>query len=228
MVSGVEESTLAGALALDEVAGHGRDEPVALGVAFLRDARSEIGLAVAVQVLAVERPRDRQVVLPGPGRLEPGLLEQVAPVVGHLEVAIERDGVDVAFVGGAEVAEEGRDVVPLQRIVALHPIRQHLEVARLDEVPHPLGREHGGVVAVGAGREVGEQLVVEVREGDRDHLHLGAGELREVRRAPLQGLRDLRAGEGDDVHGHPLERLLGRDHRACRGGDQQGGHAGER
>ena len=44
---------------------------------------------------------------PALGRLDPRLLEEVGAVIGHLEVAIERDGVDLALVAGAEVAEEG-------------------------------------------------------------------------------------------------------------------------
>ena len=223
-----EEGALGRALRLQEVAGDRGDEPVALRVALLGDARAVIGLAVAVEVLAVEVLGNREIVVPGLGRLHPGLLQEVGPVVGHLEVAIERDGVDVTLVAGAEVTEERGDVVPLQVLVGLDPLGQRLEVAGLDEVAHPLRGEHGRVVAVGTRGEIGQQLVVEVRERDRDHLHLGARELLEVGCPALQGLRDLRAGEGDDVDRHPLVGLVRGARPARARSDCQGGGPGQR
>ena len=69
-VAGVEEGALAGALGLGHRADNVGDEPVALGVALLGDAGAEVGRAVAVHVLAVERLGDREILVPGLGRLE--------------------------------------------------------------------------------------------------------------------------------------------------------------
>ena len=74
-----------------------------------------------------------------------------------MEVAVQRDGVGLALVGGAEVAEEGRDVVPLQVSVGVDPGGEVFQVAGRDEVAHPLRVEDEGVVAVGPGRQVGQR-----------------------------------------------------------------------
>ena len=91
--------------------------------------------------------------------------------------------------------------------------RQVLEVAAGDVVDHPLRREDRGVDRVGAARPVGQHLLVEVGEGHRDHVDLGAGQRLELGGAALQRLLDG-AGLGDDVDRHPLERLVLRERRA--------------
>src|SRR4029450_10934698 len=96
-----------------------------------------------------------------------------------------------------------------------------------DVVAHPLRVEDERVVAVGLGGQVGERLVVQVGERDRDHVDLGAGCPGEVGGAPLQRLGDLRPGERQDGHLDALVRLPAggllvlRVATATAGGDQQ-------
>ena len=210
----VEESALRGALALQVRGGDRDEEPVRLGAALEGDAGAVVGLAVAVQVLALVLLGDGEEVFPGLGRLDVVLREDVAAVVGHLEVAIERDRIHLALVGRAEVAEERRDVVPLKGRVGLHAIAEVLEVPSGNVVAHPLGREDDGVIAVRLRREVGEDLLVEVGERNGDDLHLRAGQLVEVGCATLERLRDLRAGERHHANGDA--RIgLGRGSAGC-------------
>jgi hypothetical protein len=135
-------------------------------------------------------------------------LEDVLAVVDHLEIAVQRHGVGVALEGGAEVAEEGRDVEPVDLLVGPDPRTEVFEVPRWDEVSQPLWVEHERVVAVRPRRSVGEDLLVQVAEGDDDDVDLRARELLEVRCAPLQRLRDLRPGERQDVDRDAGEGLL--------------------
>jgi hypothetical protein len=67
-----------------------------------------------------------------------------------VEITIERDGVGLALIRGAEVAEEGTDVVPFDARVSGDPVGQVLEVARTGEVAQPLWVEDIGVEAVHA------------------------------------------------------------------------------
>jgi hypothetical protein len=105
----VEEGALTRALRLEETAGDGDDPPVALLALLLCDARAVVGLTVAVEVLAVLGGRDGQVLVPGLRRS----VEDVAPVIDHVEVAVERDHVRLARVRRVEVAEERPDVLPV-------------------------------------------------------------------------------------------------------------------
>ena len=201
----VEERALFRPLALQKAPGDGPDHPVRLGVALFRDARTEVGRAVAIEILLVEGRGDLQVVVPGLRWSQPPLSEEVRPVVDHLEVAVHRHRVVSSRIHRAEVAEEWGDILPLQRLVSGDPTRQGLEVARRGEVRQPLGGEDERVVAIRPRGHVGEHLLVEVAEGDGDDVDLRARQLLEVRGAALQGLRDLRAREREDVHGDALE-----------------------
>ncbi len=51
-----------------------------------------------------------------------------------MEVAVERDRVDLAVVGRVEITEERADVVPLQLAVCLDAIRQVEEIAGAHEI----------------------------------------------------------------------------------------------
>jgi hypothetical protein len=126
-------------------------------------------------------------------------LQDVLPVVDHLEIAVQRHGVHAPLEGGAEVAEERCDVEPLDVLVSPDAVGEILEVTRRDEVAHPLGVEHERVITVRPRRHVAQDLVVEVAEGNGDDVDLRPGELPEGRGAPLQRLRDLRPGERHDV-----------------------------
>src|SRR5207247_3242500 len=68
-----------------------------------------------------------------------------------------------------------------------------------------------------------EDLLVEVGEGDGDHLDLRTRGLLEVGRAPLQRFGDLRAGEGDDAERDAVEAGARRrgPSRRCAGSEQQ-------
>src|SRR5207302_1148769 len=139
--------------------------------------------------------------------------QQVLAIVDHLEVAVQWDGVHLALVSGAEVAEEGRNVGPLQVFVGVHAGREVFQVSGGDEVAHPLRVEDESVVAVGLGRQVGERLLIEVAEGDGNDVDFGPSLGRELGRVPLQRLGDLRAGEGEYIDLHALVH-----HAACGGG----------
>jgi hypothetical protein len=135
-------------------------------------------------------------------------LQNVLPVVDHLEITVQRHGVGASLEGGAEVAEEGCDVQPVDLLVGPDPRTEVLEVSRWDKVAQPLRVEHERVVAVRPGRRIGQDLLIEVAEGDDDDVDLRPRELREVRCAPLQRLRDLRPGERQDVDRDAVEGLL--------------------
>ena len=137
-------------LALEQ-AGRDRDDPpVALGALLLGDARAVVRLAVAVEVLAVVLLGDREVVVPGLRRRDAILVEDVLAVIDHVEVAVERDRVDLAVVGRVEVPEERADVLPVELGIVVHAIGQVGEVARADEVAQPLRVEHVRVEGVRA------------------------------------------------------------------------------
>ena len=134
---------------------------------------------------------DLEILVPGGRRLQAGGFEHVGPVVHHVEIAIEGDHVGLAVVLLREVAEERRRRrPPAMSLSASMRGGQVLEVAAGDVVDHPLRREDRGVDRVGAARPVGQHLLVEVGEGHRDHVDLGAGQLLELGRAPLQRLLD--------------------------------------
>jgi hypothetical protein len=122
-----------------------------------------------------------------------------------VEVAVERDRVDLAAVGGVEVAEERPDVVPIERGVTGDPRGQVFEIARADEVAHPLRVEDERVEAVLARRHVEQGLVVDVLETDRVDVDRRAGELLEIRRPPLERLGDLWSVERQQIDRHPVE-----------------------
>ena len=156
-------------------------------------------------------------------RLQAVLLEKVRPVVDHLKVAVERDRVDVPLEAGAEIAEERRYVAPLQGGVALDAAAEVLEVARGHVVAHPLRVEDRRVVRVRLGRKVGQELLIEVGEGNGDDLDLCAGQPLEVRPAPLQRLGDLRPGESQDADGDAAELVVrGSVRRSVRTGRNDG------
>ena len=155
------------------------------------------------------------------GGFRPVFLQNVRSVVEHVEVAIERDEVDLAVVGRREIAEEWGDLVPVDRLILGDARSQLLEIAAGDIVDHPLRREHRSVDRVGAARPVGEHFLVEVGERNRDDVDLRAGQLLEFGGAPLQRLLDC-AGLRHHVHGDAVElsrlcahRRSEREHRSC-------------
>ena len=95
--------------------------------------------------------------------------------------------------------KNGHDVLLVELRVVLLAIGQVEQVARADEVAHPLRIEDVAVERVGPGRRVEQRLVVDRLEADRDDVDVTTGELLPVRRAPLERLGDLRAVEGQDV-----------------------------
>src|SRR5207248_2636414 len=98
---------------------------------------------------------DGQVILPGGGRLDAVFSQDVAAIVDHLEVAVQRDRVDLALVGRAEIAEEGRNVVPLQGGVGVDAGGEVLQVAGGHEVAHPLRVEGERLVGCWSGWQCG-------------------------------------------------------------------------
>src|SRR6185312_10010648 len=76
-VLGIEEDALLRTLGLDVAAGDGEDRPIRLGIAFLGNAGPVVGLAVAVQVLALGRLGNVEIVIPGLG----GLLAELGQYV---------------------------------------------------------------------------------------------------------------------------------------------------
>ena len=196
---------LLGALGLQPGAGDAEDRPVGLGVALLGDAGAVVGLAIPVHIRALGGFGDIHVVGPGLRRLLSELLQHIGPVIDHLEVAIEGDHVLLPGIGLGEVAEEGRHILLLQGLVGIHAGSQILEIARGHVIHHPLRGEDRGIDAVGAAGPVGQQLLVEIREGHGDDIDLGARQLLEIRGPALQRLGDLGAGEGHEVDGDAVE-----------------------
>ena len=96
------------------------------------------------------------------------------------------------------------------------------QVARADEVAHPLGIEDVAVERVRPGRRVEQRLVVDRLEADRDDVDVPAGQLLPVRRAPLERLRDLRAVERQQVDADALELRRRATRPRRRGADAAG------
>ena len=207
---------LGGPLGLQVSTGDREDHPVGLRAALLGDAGAIVRRPVAVHVLAVNGLGRSYVVLPGLGRRDARIREHVGAVVDHLEVAIEGEHVGIPGELLRELAEEGRNVVLLEILVRRDARTEILHVARHDVVDPPLRREHSGVDRVGARCPVRQHLGVEVGERHRDDVDLRAGHGVEVRRAALQRLGDLWAGEGHDVDFHAVE-LAG---SLCRAGNE--------
>ena len=135
----------------------------------------------------------------------PSFCQHVGPIVDHLEVAIEGDHVFLPGEGLGEIAEEGRHILLLQGLVGVNAGGQILEIARGRVIHHPLRGEDRGIDAVGAAGPVGQQLLIEIREGYGDDIDLGAGQLLEIGGPALQRLGDLGPGEGHDVDGDAVE-----------------------
>jgi hypothetical protein len=174
-------------------------------------------LAVAIEVLAVVLLGDRDVVVPRRRRLQAVLVEQVLPVIDHVEVAVERDRVDLAVVGRIEIAEERADVVPLELRIALDPVREVEQIAGTDEIAEPLRVEDVGIERVRLRRCVEQGLVVDRLEADSDHVHVPACESRPVRCPALERLGHLGSVEGQDVDVDTRELLAQRRVLAGRG-----------
>ena len=204
-VGRVEEDPLLGALGLQPAAGDAEDRPIGLGIALLGDARAVVALAVAVHIHALGSLGDIHIVGPGLRRLLAELLQHVGPVVDHLEVAIEGDHVLLAGEGLGEIAEEGRHILLLQGLVGVNAGGQILEIAGGHVIHHPLRGEDRGIDAVGAAGPVGQQLLIQIREGHGNDIDLGARQLLEIGGPALQRLGDLGTGEGHDVDGDAVE-----------------------
>src|SRR6266852_7498182 len=167
----IEESALIGALRLDVSAGNGRNEPIGLRVPLLADAGAIIRLAVT-EILAVQRFGVGEVVVPSCRGFEPVLLEHIGTVVDHVEVAIERDEICLLVELGGEVPEERCDTIPTKSFVPSDTTAELLEQAGSGIVTHPLRRKDCSVDRIGAGRPVGQQLGVKIRERDGDDVDL--------------------------------------------------------
>ena len=145
---------------------------------------------------------DLQVLVPRGRRLHSGRLKQVFPIVHHVKVAVQWDGIGATTERRAEVPEEGANLIPGDvRVVCDHVVDRHQE-ARLDEVDQPLRRKDNSIDAIGPGREVGQDLGVEVREWYRDDIHVGTRHRLEIRSPPLQRLGNdgSRKRENIDCH----------------------------
>src|SRR5439155_1534498 len=121
-------------------------------------------------------------------------------VVQGLHVVRVEEG---ALLGALALDEGGRDG-------AVHPVglRAALHRQAGNVVAHPLWVEHRRVVRVRLGREVGQELLIEVGEGNGDDRDLCAGQPLELRSASLQRLGDLRPGEGQDADGDAAELVV--------------------
>ena len=218
---GVEEDALARALALEEGAGDREDQPEALRVALLEQARAVIALAVSVHVLAVHGGRDLEVLVPGVRRLEAVLLEHVGAVVHHVEVAVDGDEVGLAVDLLVELPEVGGDVVELEPRVVRDEVAQVREQVAVGELDRPAGGEHPDVDRVRSRGPVGEQLLEEVGERHRRDLDRRAGHRLELFAPLLEPPGDDGPRPGEDVDGDAFVLHL-RVRRGREGGGGQG------
>ena len=181
------------------------DGEVGLGIALLEDAGAVVGLTVAVHVLAVDLGGHVEIVFPGLGRLQAGLLEHVLAVIDHLEVAIDHQQLGLAADLLAEFAEVGRDVGHVD-LGVLGDIGIHvLEEAGGIEFDAPAGGEDADVDRVGAGRPVVLDLREDFREGHFRDDDLAAGGRLEFLAALGKAAGDHIAGAGQDIDGDAVE-----------------------
>ena len=201
-------------------AGERLDRKVGLGIALLEDARAKVGFAIAVHVLAVDLRRHVQIVFPGDGRFQPGIRQNVGPVVDHLEIAIDHQKLGLATDLLTEFAEVGCDVVEVDLVVGGDIWVQVFQQAGCIQFDAPTGGEDPDIDRIGARRPV----VLDLRE-DLGERHLGDDDL--AARHLFEFLAALDKATGDDVtrprqniDGHPAE-VLGK--RGYGGAAESGG-----
>ena len=158
-ILGVEEKALAGAVGLNERGRDRHDRVEALCVPLLEHAGPKIALAVAVHVLAVGRGGHLKVLVPGLGRLQSELGENVAAVIEHLEVAIDGDQLSLAIDLLVEFPEVGRDVVDVQVRIVGYKVGKVRQKTAGREFNRPAGRKHADIDRICARRPVGEQFL---------------------------------------------------------------------
>ena len=134
----------------------------------------------------------REIVVPGLGRLQAGLLQNVLAVVDHLEVAIDRQQLGLAADLLAEFAEVGRDVSQVDLGVLGDIGVQVFEQAGCVKFHAPAGGEDADVDGVRARRPVGLDLLEDFGERHFGHDDLGA-------RGCFEFLATLDQTAGDDV-----------------------------
>ena len=180
---------------------------VGLGVALLEDARAEVALAVAVHVLAVDLGSDVQVILPGDGRLQSGIGQNVGPVVDHLEVAIDHQELGLSTNLLAEFPEVRSDVVQIDLVIGGDIGVKIFQKAGRVEFYAPTGCKDADIDGVRARRPVVLNLRKDLGERDFRNDDLGAGHF-------LEFLAAFDKTSGDDVtrarqniDGYPAEIL---------------------
>jgi len=134
---GIEEDALARALGLHETGGHRHDREVGLGITLFEDARTEIGFAIAIHVLAVRSAGNCHVVVPGLGRLKAQLFQNVPTIVEHLEVTIDGDQIGLAADFLVVLAEVRGDVVEVDLVVVSDIVGQIFDQPAIDQLDSP-------------------------------------------------------------------------------------------
>src|SRR5207249_4643769 len=127
---------------------------------------------------------------------QPGGLENVDPVIQHVEVAIQGDSVNFPGIACAEFAEELAYVFPLKVFIGFDTVGQVLQIARNDEVRHPLWVKDISLITVGLGGRVLQDRLIQIGEWHGYDVDRSAGQLGEVRATSLQRFGNLRAGKG--------------------------------
>lgn len=144
----------------------------------------------------MEVPGNTDILIPGSGRVKPGTVEQVGAIVDHLEIAIQRDGIDAILVDGTEIAEKRDNIIPLECRIRLNARSQVFKILLAGIIDHPLRSKDKDIILLCLVLHIRQDSLVQFRKGDGAYRDLSTGTVRKFLRTPLEWLGNLWSCEG--------------------------------